>query len=106
MMLTRQIFSPEHELLRESARKFFEREVVPHHRQWEKAGVAPRSVWKKAGKTGLLCVNIPEAYAGGGADRIASAILIEEQARLGLSGPGFSPHSDIVAPYILNYGPE
>jgi alkylation response protein AidB-like acyl-CoA dehydrogenase len=106
MMLTRDIFAPEHEMLREAARKFFEREVVPHHRQWEKEGMAPRSVWKRAGEAGLLCVNIPEAYGGGSADRIAAAILIEEQARLGLSGPGFSTHSDIVAPYILNYGTE
>jgi alkylation response protein AidB-like acyl-CoA dehydrogenase len=87
-------------------RTFFEREVVPFHREWEKAGVAPRAVWRKAGAQGLLCVNMPEAYGGAGADRLASAILIEEQARLGLSGPGFSTHSDIVAPYILNYGTE
>ena len=46
-MLAREIFSPEHDALRESARKFFEREVAPHHRAWEKAGLAPRLVWKK-----------------------------------------------------------
>ena len=105
-MLAREIFSDEHVQFRESARKFFEREVVPFHRDWEKAGVAPKSIWKKAGKQGLLCVNLPETYGGAGADRLASAVLIEEQARLGLSGPGFSTHSDIVAPYILNYGSE
>ena len=105
-MLAREIFSPEHEMLRESARKFFEREVVPHHRAWEKAGVAPREIWKKAGAAGLLCVAMPDEYGGGGADRLAAAVLIEEQARLGLSGPGFSTHSDIVAPYVLNYGTE
>ena len=105
-MLTRTIFAPEHEMLRDSARRFFEREVAPHHRQWKTDGVAPRSIWQKAGEHGLLCVNILEAYGGGGADRLAAAVLIEEQARLGLSGPGFSTHSDIVAPYILNYGTE
>ena len=52
----------------------------------------------------MLCVALPEEYGGAGADRLASAILIEEQARLELSGPGFSTHSDIVAPYIFNYG--
>ena len=88
------------------ARKFFEREIVPYHRDWEKAGVAPRSIWKKAGEAGLLCVALPEEYGGGGADRLTSAVLIEEQSYLGLSGPGFSTHSDIVAPYILNYGTE
>ena len=105
-MLERQLFSPEHEALRDTARRFFEREIVPVHRDWEKAGVAPRSIWLKAGETGLLCVNMPEEYGGGGGDRLASAVLIEEQARLGLSGPGFSTHSDIVAPYVLNYGTE
>jgi alkylation response protein AidB-like acyl-CoA dehydrogenase len=105
-MLTRQIFTAEHDMLRDAAHKFFAREVAPHHRAWEKEGTAPRSVWKKAGEAGLLCVNLSEQYGGAGADRIASAILIEEQARLGLSGPGFSTHSDIVAPYILNYGTE
>lgn len=93
-------------MLRDAARKFFEREVQPYHHDWEKEGVAPRSVWKKAGEAGLLCVNIPVEYGGGGADRLASAVLIEEQSRLGLSGPGFSTHSDIVAPYVLNYGTE
>jgi acyl-CoA dehydrogenase len=105
-MLPREIFTSDHNLFRETARKFFEREIQPSHREWEKAGVAPRSAWLKAGAAGMLCVNIAEAYGGAGADRLYSAILIEEQARLGLSGPGFSTHSDIVAPYILNHGDE
>lgn len=105
-MLRRPIMRPEHDAMRESARRFFEREVSPYHRIWEKEGVAPRSVWLKAGEAGLLCVTIPPAYGGAGADRIASAVLIEEQARAGLSGPGFSTHSEIVAPYILTYGTE
>lgn len=105
-MLDREIFSPEHDMLRETARRFFEREVAPQHSDWEETGTPPRSVWKRAGELGLLCVNIPVEYGGGGADRLAAAVLIEEQARLGLSGPGFSTHSDIVAPYILHYGTE
>ena len=105
-MLAREIFSSEHDMFRDSARKFFDREIVPHHRAWEKAGVAPREIWKKAGAAGLLCVNLPAEYGGAGADRLASAVLIEEQSYLGLSGPGFSTHSDIVAPYIYNYGTD
>jgi alkylation response protein AidB-like acyl-CoA dehydrogenase len=105
-MLERQIFSADHHAFRDAARRFFEREVAPQHAEWEKAGVAPRSVWQQAGAAGMLCTTMPEAYGGSGADRLFPAILIEEQARLGLSGPGFSTHSDIVAPYILNYGTE
>lgn len=79
-ILSRPIFAEHHEMFRDTARRFFEAEVAPHHRAWEKAGVAPRSVWKKAGEAGLLCVTLPEEYRAAGADRLASAILIEEQA--------------------------
>ena len=105
-LLSRNLFSPDHEAFRDSARRFFEQEVAPFHSAWEEAGVAPREVWLKAGKEGCLCTTLPESCGGSGADRLFAAILIEEQARLGLSGPGFSTHSDIVAPYILNYGTE
>ncbi len=105
-MLARTIFTEEHQQLRAAARRFFELEMAPHHREWEHDGVAPRSIWKRAGELGFLCVNVPEQYGGGGGDRIASAVLIEEQSRLGLSGPGFWAHSDIVAQYVLSYGTE
>ena len=105
-LLTRNIFSPDHEAFRDSARKFFEQEVAPFHSAWEEAGVAPRDIWLKAGKEGFLCTTLLESCGGSGADRLFAAILIEEQARLGLSGPGFSTHSDIVAPYIVNYGTD
>jgi alkylation response protein AidB-like acyl-CoA dehydrogenase len=105
-MLSRTVFRAEHDQLRASARRFFEGEMAPAHRQWEKDGVAPRSIWRRAGELGFLCVNVPEQYGGGGGDRLASAVLIEEQSRLGLSGPGFWAHSDIVAQYVLHYGTE
>ncbi len=105
-ILARNIFSSDHDAFRDAVRKFFEQEVAPFHSDWEEAGVAPREIWQKAGALGLLCTTLPEEYGVSGADRLFPAILIEEQSRLGLSGPGFSTHSDIVAPYILNYGTE
>ena len=105
-MIPRTLFSPEHELFRESVRKFFEREAVPFHAQWEKDGHIDRALWNKAGEAGMLCSHIPEQYGGMGADFLYSAVVIEEQARLGLTGVGFSLHSDIAAPYILHYGSE
>ena len=105
-MIPRTLFSPEHELFRESVRKFFEREAVPFHAQWEKDGHIDRALWNKAGEAGMLCSHIPEQYGGMGADFLYSAVVIEEQSRLGLTGVGFSLHSDIAAPYILHYGSE
>jgi len=105
-MINRTIFTPEHESFRDTVRRFIETEVTPHHADWEKAGQVPRSLWKKAGELGLLCVNAPEAYGGQGADFLYSAILIEEMARVGATGPTFYLHSDIVAPYIVDFGTE
>jgi len=105
-MLPRTLFSHEHEFYREQVRKFVEREVAPHHAKWEKQSIVPRSVWAAAGEAGMLLPAIPEEYGGGGGDRLHSAIVMEELARAGATGPGFTLHSDIVAPYILNYGTE
>jgi acyl-CoA dehydrogenase len=105
-MIPRTLFSSEHELFRESVRKFFEQEAVPYHAQWEKDGHIDRALWNKAGEAGMLCSHIPEEYGGMAADFLYSAVVIEEQARLGLTGVGFSLHSDIAAPYILHYGSQ
>jgi alkylation response protein AidB-like acyl-CoA dehydrogenase len=103
-MIERTLFSEEHDMFRESVRRFMERELAPHHEEWEEAGEVPRWAWKKAGEQGFLCVAIPEEWGGVGADRRYSIILMEEQARLNLTGLGFALHSDIVAPYIHHYG--
>ena len=66
----------------------------------------PKDIWKKAGDQGLLCCTVPEKYSGPSGDFLHSAIVIEELARAGASGPGFSLQTDIVTPYILHYGSE
>ncbi len=58
------------------------------------------------GAQGFLCTQIPEEYGGSGVDERFAAILIEEQYRLGMCGAGFPLHSDLVAPYIVDYGTE
>jgi len=105
-MIPRTLFSSEHELFRDSVRKFFEQEAVPFHAQWEKQGHIDCALWHRAGEQSLLCSHIPEAYGGMAADFLYSAVVIEEINRLGLTGIGFSLHSDIAAPYLLHYGSE
>ena len=105
-MLPRPLFTPEHTLFRESVRRFIAQEIVPNHPKWEKQGIVPRDIWKKAGDQGLLCCTVPEKYSGPSGDFLHSAIVIEELAKAGASGPGFSLQTDIVTPYILHYGSE
>ena len=106
MAIPRTVFGEEHEMFRATVKDFIEREIAPHHDKWEKDGIVPRELWRKAGETGLLLTGIPEEYGGAGANFLMSAILIEEMSKGLYSGPGFRLHSDIVAPYILHYGSE
>ena len=104
--IAREMFSPEHDQYRNSVRRFVEKELVPHHAQWEKDGIVPREVWLKAGEMGMLCPSLPEQYGGFGGDWLYNVVVIEELARKGISGPGFMIHSDLCAPYILAWGSE
>lgn len=99
----RTVYREDHEAFRTQARRFIEREIEPHHAQWERDGIVPRSVWLKAGREGLLNTMIPEPYGMGG-DFGHAAVMIEELGRINASGIGFPLHSDIVAPYINAYG--
>ncbi len=105
-MFDRNIFTEEQNFFRETANKFLEKEVLPYHDKWEKNGFVPKELWQKAGDIGMLCPNVPKKYGGIGGDFRFNVIIIEELARIGATGPGFAVHSDIVAPYIINYSTE
>ena len=103
-MIVRSLFSPDHEAFRDAFRRFMDKEIAPFHADWEDQGYVDRAVWNKAGDNGFLCMTMPEEYGGSGADKLYSVIQMEEVARAGVTGIGFSLHSEIVAPYILHYG--
>ncbi|MUP45719.1 acyl-CoA dehydrogenase [Gramella sp. BOM4] len=106
-MIEREIYaSEEHKMTRKMIQDFIAHEMIDKVDEWEKNGMVGREIWKRAGELGLLCIDIPEEYGGGGLDFSFSALFIEELGRRGISGPGFSLHSDIIAPYILKYGTE
>ena len=105
-MIERTLFTPEHDMWRESVRKFIEKEIVPFHAQWEEDGIVPRELWLKAGEAGLLCCTVPEEYGGLGLDYLFDVVVFEELWRAGASGPGFLIHTDLVATYILSFGTE
>jgi acyl-CoA dehydrogenase len=105
-MIPRTLFNADHEIFRATVGKLLDQECVPHHERWEEEGHIDRSAWLKAGEQGLLCPTVPEAYGGLGTDFLYNVVVDEEIARRGLSGIGWGLHSDIVAPYIVNYGSE
>jgi acyl-CoA dehydrogenase len=105
-MIARELFNEDHEMFRASVRRFIEKEIAPYHEQWEQAGCVPRELWLKAGRAGMLCCTVPQAYGGAGADYLFDVVVFEEMARSGFTGPGFMIHCDLVATYLASFGTE
>ncbi|MGZ8347250.1 MAG: acyl-CoA dehydrogenase family protein [Allosphingosinicella sp.] len=101
----RSFFNEQHDLFRDQVRRFFAREMIPHLDRWEEQGIVDRDFWTKCGAAGLLCPTVPEAYGGLGLDFGYNAVIVEELGYAG-SSAGITLHSDIVAPYIVEYGAE
>src|SRR3954447_15126070 len=106
-MTARPLLDDEHEASRRTVRAFLDKEVVPHHEQWEKDGQVSREVWTKAGEQGLLCFDVAEEFGGPGvADFRYNLVLAEEMTRVGAHGPGFPIHTDIIVPYLSSLGTD
>jgi len=104
--MRRHLFEDEHEAFRDSFRRFLEKEVAPHHEQWERDGIVPHEVFAAAGAGGFVGMAVPEEYGGGGVDDFRfNVVLSEETARVGASGfgLGLGLHNDIVLPYFLSF---
>ncbi len=99
-------YTAEHNIFRESLRKFLDKEIVPHIEEWEEAGIVPRRIWKKMGEQGFLCTDVPEEYGGSGGDFLYSVIVCEELVKSNFSGLTASLHSDICVPYISAFASE
>jgi acyl-CoA dehydrogenase len=107
IVMERKIYaSEEHKMMQAMIQEFISNEIFDQVDGWEKNGMVSREIWSRAGALGLLCLDMPEIYGGGGLDFTFNALLIEEFSKKGINGPGFSLHSDIVAPYLLYYGTD
>jgi alkylation response protein AidB-like acyl-CoA dehydrogenase len=104
--IPRTLFDEDHDAFRDTARRFMEQEVAPHHARWEEQAHVDREIWTKAGAAGFLCATMPEAYGGAGVDKRFSVVVMEEAARINATGLGWGLHSEIVAPYLLHYGSD
>jgi alkylation response protein AidB-like acyl-CoA dehydrogenase len=103
--LRRILFDDEHELFRDSVRRFIAAEVAPRHEAWERAGIVDRDLFRSAGKHGFLGMAAPTDYGGGGVDDFRYNLVIgEEVQRAGINaaGLGWTLHNDICLPYFLS----
>ena len=101
--MRRSVYEPEHEALRETAREFVDRHVRAREGDFIQAREIPRDVWLEAGKQGLLGLQVPEEYGGGGVagDYRFTAVVGEELAGFSVAlGSSYGIHADVNAPYL------
>lgn len=80
-------FDPSHQLVRDSVRRFVEREILPDIDQWEEAESFPRELYLKAGAAGILGIGYPESLGGSHqGDLFAKVAASEELMRCGSGG--------------------
>jgi acyl-CoA dehydrogenase len=104
--MERTLFREEHVHFRSTVKQFIAREVSPHQERWRAEGMVDREAWRKAGEAGILCPWLDPQYGGAGGDFLHSVVVMEEIAKAHESGFSLALHSDIVVPYIAEFGTE
>ncbi|HEX6875799.1 MAG TPA: acyl-CoA dehydrogenase family protein [Nocardioidaceae bacterium] len=99
-------FSPEQEALRESARAFVRKEILPHLQEWEDACEVPRELHRAAAKQGFLGLGVPEEKGGSGGSFLDALALTEAMAEAGASSGLLAAlfTSGIALPHIVDAG--
>lgn len=97
----------EQTLLRDTVRRFAEREVAPRAKEIDASGEFPLEFYRKAGELGLAGVYVPEEYGGAGMDTVAYCVAIEEISRVcASSGVILSVNNSLVCDPLLKFGSE
>lgn len=98
------LYTPDHERLRATVRAFLQREAIPNVETWEQQRRVDTAFYRKAGDLGILGLQIPEEYGGGGQTSFTYNLVVAEEligAHLSLSP--IRVHIDVVVPYFLSY---
>lgn len=93
----------EHAMYADSARRFFEAELLPNRQKFRDQHEVDRNFWNKAGENGFIAPSIPEEFGGAGAPRSFDAVLAYEACRTGDTSWGYGIQSFCIH-YIMNYG--
>lgn len=99
-------FSHEHEMLRQTLRRFIETRVKPHADRWEQDGCVPRDVLREMGSLGLFGIRYNPEYGGSGLDTLATVVFAEELGRSTYGGFAITAlvHTDMASPHLHHAG--
>jgi alkylation response protein AidB-like acyl-CoA dehydrogenase len=77
--------TPEHEMIRNAARDFAQKEIAPIAAEFDESGEFPSKTIKKMGSMGFMGIEVPEEYGGAGMDAMAYVLAMEEISKVDAS---------------------
>lgn len=99
--------SPEHEMIRQAARDFAQKEIAPIAAHFDETGEFPYTTIKKMGEMGFMGVEVPEQYGGPGMDTLAYVLALEEICKADAShGTIMSVNNSLFCHGLNKFGTE
>lgn len=99
--------SPEHELIRQTAREFAQNEIAPIASRFDESGEFPVETVRRMGQLGLMGIEVPEEYGGAGLDTLAYVLALEEVSKADAAhGTIMSVNNSLFCNAVLRYGSE
>lgn len=99
-----QTISEQHQMIRDSVRRFAEHEIAPHARRLWSEEAFPYEIWRQAGELGFTGLPYDEAYGGGGGDWLGFTIALEEISRVDCAVAVSLMANSTAASLLANYG--
>jgi alkylation response protein AidB-like acyl-CoA dehydrogenase len=101
------LLTDEHEMIRQAARDFARKEILPIAAEFDESGEFPYQTIKKMGEMGLMGIEVPEEYGGAGMDTLAYVLAMEEICKVDAShGTIMSVNNSLFCYALLHYGSE
>jgi butyryl-CoA dehydrogenase len=99
------LLTEEQEQVRDIAREFAQRSLLPHSAEWDSQAVFPQEALRELGRLGFMGMTVPLEWDGAGSDYIAYALALEEIA----AGDGavstiMSGHNSVGCMPLVAYG--
>jgi alkylation response protein AidB-like acyl-CoA dehydrogenase len=99
--------SAEHKMIRDAARDFAQKEIVPIAAEFDESGEFPRATIKKMGALGFMGIEVPEQYGGSEMDTLAYVLALEEISKVDAShGVIMSVNNSLYCHGLLQFGTE
>jgi alkylation response protein AidB-like acyl-CoA dehydrogenase len=99
--------SSEHEMIRQTARDFAQKEIAPIAAEFDESGEFPYATIHKMGAMGFMGIEIPEAYGGAGLDTMAYVLALEEISKVDAAhGTIMSVNNSLFGYALLRFGTE